>query len=241
MSSVNPTEATGLCPEQVLFYKRVERAEKFVRHLWSSIDSYHNHKENLAHAALVVMEGLVVGVLTRKQWPPTWIPDLELTEWLCPQWAAFIGFGILWLLLHIYMRWQLRKRRWAAIMSAGASRALSIWAMIHPAPGDLEPYPGPGQEGGQVWTILDHIVIVPKAPLPSDVEEKDYPTWFVAAVLKQKGTGAIEAEGIVTLGSYFLLLLVIARTFGEVVVPLLIWLAYMAFLLLKMLRRRPAL
>jgi hypothetical protein len=97
-----------MCNEsEVSFNKRISRAEKLLEHLISENESYHNHKEIMAHAGLLVMLALCGGIISVKEWPPTWVPQLHLSS----EWVTFLLFFLLWLLLHIYIRWQLRHRR----------------------------------------------------------------------------------------------------------------------------------
>jgi hypothetical protein len=109
--------------DPVLSPRQVERAEQFLRDLLPQMNSLHDHKENLAHAAMAVMAGLVGAILVMDDWPPDWL-DYSYS-YFCPKVVASIVFAILWLLIHVYMRWQLRQRRSAAIMYNAAIHRLS--------------------------------------------------------------------------------------------------------------------
>ncbi|MFC1544388.1 hypothetical protein ACFL4Y_03945, partial [Gemmatimonadota bacterium] len=40
--------------------------------------SYHDHKETMAHAALLVGLVLLSAILSTKDWPPQWVPDVVI-------------------------------------------------------------------------------------------------------------------------------------------------------------------
>ena len=40
----------------------------------SQMHSYHDHKETMAHAAMLVTLALVGALLSATSWPPTWVP-----------------------------------------------------------------------------------------------------------------------------------------------------------------------
>ena len=91
--------------------ERVERAEKFLEYLLSQADPYHNHKESMAYAGLLVMLAICGGVLSLHGWPPEWVPcgAFGLSRHL----LTLIGVGVLWFIVHLYIRWQFRHRKGA--------------------------------------------------------------------------------------------------------------------------------
>lgn len=84
--------------------------EKLAELLLSLKGQYHNHKETMAHASILLQIGLAAWIISMKHWPPKWIPAIKISE----TWVAFTGFTIFWLLIHVYMWWQLKKRENAA-------------------------------------------------------------------------------------------------------------------------------
>jgi hypothetical protein len=225
--SPSATDAAELAHEvqhlhRLCFDERVKRGEKLVEHLLSECDSYHNHKETMAHAALLVMMALSGGVLSLHPFPPLWVPPLDI--YIPSRWIAFLGFFLLWALIHVYIRWQLRNRRWAAVVYAGAFRAIGQWVQKDPAEEDLATYratPRVPQGIGRciaakLSNVLDMLVIpFPRAGLPENITPEDYPAWVGKAVHEQdkKGTGAIWSEWLITGGSFLLLVIVFVRTF----------------------------
>ena len=95
--------------------KRRERLRKFVEFRASDFSSYHDHKETMGHAAVVVQGALFVTAMQGDVW-----------RLLCDYGVWGFGFfTTFWMLIHVYMRWQLRLRRFAAIQWDGIVRTLA--------------------------------------------------------------------------------------------------------------------
>lgn len=76
---------------------------------------YHNHKEIMAHACAVLEIGILAWVMTKDGWKL-----LQTNE-------GFACFVILWILIHLYLRWELRNRRKASILIASYFDYLQEW------------------------------------------------------------------------------------------------------------------
>ena len=123
--------------------------------------------------------------------------------------------------MHIYIRWQLRNRRCAAIIYGGALRALAEWVNREPSEDDLGKY-NPKQNSPKIQvvivtrltTLLDYIIPFPYATLHQDVTNDKYPKWLAEAIQQQENdsTGAIKAEWLVTLGSFVSFIAIAIRT-----------------------------
>jgi hypothetical protein len=73
----------------------------------------------MAFAGLAVFLGSVATALVSKDWPPTFAighPGLIV-----------VAFSGLWLFVAVYLRYQLRRRRWAALRVAGCDWLLAEW------------------------------------------------------------------------------------------------------------------
>ncbi len=201
------------------FDTRMERARALLNHLLSEGDSYHNYKESMAHAGLLVILALAGGILSLKDWPPHWVAPFQV--YLSPKWIAFSAFGLLWVLGHIYIRWQLRNRRGAAITYGGALRALAESVPRDLGANDLRPYSKSDTQQGRLAaflsTLADFIFPFPRATLHEDVGKEHYPSWLGKAIRDQEraGTGAIWGELLVTVGSFLALVLVLVQTLAR--------------------------
>ena len=64
--------------------------------------------------------------------------------------------------------------------------------------------------------FADWIFPFPHPTLRPDVGKEDYPQWLAIELQKQeaKGSGALIGEWLLTLGSYFVILVIALRTLG---------------------------
>jgi len=197
------------------------QAERLLNHLIADNEAYHNHKETMAHAGLLVMLGLCSAILLEEVWPPCWVSTIPSI--LCPRQIAMLAFLFLWILLNTYIRWQMRNRRTAAIMQAAAFSILTRGGSGSPESiyldEDSEHKGNQGKPpcGRRLITLLDHIVPVPAAPLANDIKGKSYPTWLRNAIEEQEreGTGALTGEWLITFASFFALIIVAIRTLAS--------------------------
>lgn len=103
----------------------IRRATEFIFHLREHYRAYHDHKDSMA-ALYVVAFG---SALIMKDWPPTWgSATLTLT---------ILAITTAWLGMLVYLKWQLRRRRWAALRVAGAEKLLAKWITEPPTEEDL--------------------------------------------------------------------------------------------------------
>jgi hypothetical protein len=85
-----------------------DNSMEFVKMLQGHYASYHNHKETMAHAGLLVQIALFAGVLSMNPWPPAWAYSIK--DSISPQWITFIIYSFLWLIIGLFTCWQLKKR-----------------------------------------------------------------------------------------------------------------------------------
>src|SRR5437870_118734 len=98
--------------------KSGDRAIAFVRDLHDRYATYHGHKESMAFTGLTLFTGAAGAALMAEEWPPA--------AWGNHGWAwAFLAATALWLSVLAYLRFQLRRRRWAALRVAGCERVLA--------------------------------------------------------------------------------------------------------------------
>jgi len=180
--------------------------------------TYHDHKENMAHAIFLVNVAFV-GALLGTGGRPSWLPK-ELT----PPWVVGSLCVGAWLLIHRYLRWQLRNRRIAAIKVAAFSNVLRDWIATPPTLVELRPVKKLRPVPGQLKLFLDNWVVPVDTGIGiGDDDVKTYPKCVVGALDKQ-ATGAVKAECMVSLGSIILVVLLMAKlcfsyTPGEALAP----------------------
>src|SRR5262245_8898505 len=94
-------------------------ATEFVFHLREHYRAYHDHKESMAYAGAALYVVAFGSALIMKDWPPSW-GHAKVT-------LTILGLTTAWLVMLIYLKWQLRRRRWAALRVAGAEKLLAKW------------------------------------------------------------------------------------------------------------------
>jgi len=74
---------------------------------------YHNHKETMAHAAMLLQIGFFAAMMRMKSCPPEWLnfPHICKGQLIV---ITFVSYLVVWGLITSYMEWQLRLRRIAA-------------------------------------------------------------------------------------------------------------------------------
>src|SRR3954468_14029244 len=97
-------------------YENVSLEEKaqlrdYVKTAHDRFATFRDNKETMAFAGLAIFLAAVATALTSRDWPPTFAQG---RPWLIA--AAFSG---LWVFVAAYLRYQLRRRRWAAFRVAG--------------------------------------------------------------------------------------------------------------------------
>jgi len=184
-----------------------ERIVDFLETRLSQMHSYHDHKEKMAqaHAALLVQLALVAAVVGIDQWPPSWVPGTDIVARM----SSLAAATLVWLLIHIYIRWQLRNRRVAALYVTALLSTLRRWAHEPPTEEDLRPYLPKEKSSSQV-VFLDYLIPRKWAPVPTDEGLAGYPKAMVDEYLGSR-TGALTGESLVTYGSLALYLILLVR------------------------------
>jgi len=180
--------------------------------------SYHDHKENMAHAALLLNLGFVGAMVSSNEPTPGWIGND-----LCCRILAMFAVLSIWFLIHSYMRWQLRNRRIAANYYNAFLRVLRHWAAhppsaisVHGEPPKYEPRPeeipflGQSESAAKVSWIDRHIFPRETGPIFGDEGSRGYPTVIVSTIEAVR-TGAIKAERLVSGGGILLGVLLLVR------------------------------
>lgn len=126
---------------------KANRTRQFARDLLSFETNYYNHKETRAHACLVLQMAIFAQMMTEDGWAI--IRNINL----------FL-FIILWSIPYLYVRWELRKRRFSAIRVCAIERALGKWVTKKPVVEELKS-PGTTYRPYRFWKGLDYIFPFP--------------------------------------------------------------------------------
>jgi hypothetical protein len=191
---------------------RARRAREVVDKLLSEMRSYHDHKETMAHAGIALEVAILGMIMTADKWPPPWLENAEAsTRMVC-----YIGFAVIWLLIHIYVRWQLRNRRWAERQVGGLLRVQAKWSVSNPTMEELRLYFDKVREPCWAKVFVDLILPSYWGSIPPVDERKEgLPEELVDAIQKYKtGPSLFLGELLLWCMSVVAFIIVVCLTFG---------------------------
>ncbi|MCD6057751.1 MAG: hypothetical protein K0Q89_1281 [Thermomicrobiales bacterium] len=180
-----------------------DRAIAFVRNLHDRYATYHSHKESMAFTGLTLFTGAAGAALVAEKWPPT--------AWGTYGWAwAFLAVTALWVGVLAYLRFQLRRRRFAALRVAGCEHVLAGWVASPPSAAQVVPK---GREHIEVSCFVrwaDFFWPQKTALLAIKPESKDNPAMYPAALVdawisqEKQGTDALKHERLIVFAGWVL-------------------------------------
>ncbi len=204
-----------MCDQNISKDKILEKAEKVIGLLLVQANVDHNQKEKMAHGAFLVMLAISGAVISSEKWPPNWVPDIFISS----KTIAVLGLTIVWLSIHVFIRFQLRLMRHSAILYGGVLRALINWITHPPSLEELKVF-DPSEKkmkikNKKLINALDLVIPIPSGKVEPDVELEGFPIAIVQELKCQfeKGTGALFSEYILSYGSFFIFVCVLARTY----------------------------
>ncbi|UCE38878.1 MAG: hypothetical protein JSW00_06555 [Thermoplasmata archaeon] len=160
-----------MCSENEL----AKRTRHLVEFLITDQSSYHHHKETMAHACVVLEVGLFAWIMTKD-------------GWMMIRYAGFFTWFIIitiWCLLHLYLRWELRNRRWSAIQIDALYEILRRWAVTDPTPEELQSYQKPDKKPddclNRLWKKIDFLIPYSPGGISVEDESSGYPRALVQA------------------------------------------------------------
>lgn len=182
-----------------------KRAVQFAECLLNDNESYHNHKETMAHAC-VVLEIVIFGWIMSKD---GWSIATSMNPIIF--WFTIIA---IWILLHVYIRWELRFRRWAAKQDAGIRRMLCEWTRTNPKKDKFEAYQDKPKKPHWLQSLIDCFIPHFCGSHPHDLAAKGYPIPLVEAIeeaSKEKDNSLRLGEWLPTGLSLILIIIIILR------------------------------
>jgi hypothetical protein len=173
-----------------------DKNKEFAYAFLADRESYHTQKETSAYAVFLVETGLF-GALVTTQTVPKF---LKLGSGSGAALVVFIVF--VWCLLHMFMRWQLRNRRIAALQVGALILALTDH-LNNRESSDVNST----KKNCCLDKYLDYVIPRPKSTYQGDIELGQYPDWYRVryAIMQGKGTKASFGEIFPTYGSILML------------------------------------
>lgn len=179
--------------------ERVERVQAWVQALLDRYAAYHQHKEGAAYAAITLFAGIAGAAAVSSAWPSDWGRYTTV--------LAILVATLLWTAVLTFLRFQLTRRRWAALRVAGCDRLLAAWLQKGPsdvglapgAPISRPPVTCPSLVANCLWGSKYAVHAV-------DTSESVYPSALVTAWVDQetRGTDALKHERLVLAAGWVL-------------------------------------
>ena len=179
----------------------------FVQNALERFSSFRNNKETMSFAGLAIFLGAVATALASAEWPPTFATDHP--------WLITAAFSVLWLFVAFYLRYQLRRRRWAAFRVAGCDWLLAEWLPDSPqAMTTDKEQPVSQPKPSKMLLVLDLLWPQRRAVTAVDPRLRVYPpeierSWLLAA---DRGSDALLHERIIHLAGWVGYVAVLLRT-----------------------------
>ncbi|SRR6266571_4531841 len=180
------------------------RLIEFVRTLHDHYASYHDHKESMAYAGLTLFVGIVGAGLFTDKWPPE-----PRTPW------SIVAVIVLWAVVLTYLKFQLVRRRWAALRQAGCERLLARWTMREPTADDMKLWTTESRPPvGALVRITDWVVPRKAAVRAVKTDQSVYPRALVEEwkAREANGTEAIRHERLVIITGWVTFIALLWRT-----------------------------
>ena len=174
------------------FDVKFERAKFFIEGQISRNASYHQSKESMAYAGITLFGAIAVSATISNVWPPDW------GNYTLP--LTFLAFSLLWLAFLIFLRFQLTRRRWAALRVAGCERLLAAWIQGLPSDDDLNLDQIEKRKDPNIAVVFANFFWGSKdAVLAVKTHEAVYPKVLVKFWCDQeeKGTDALKHERLI--------------------------------------------
>jgi hypothetical protein len=191
---------------------QVNHVADFARVQLERYEHYHAHKESMAYAGLALFAAAAGAILIADKWPPT-VWGVYRTI------IATFAVTAFWFVVLTYLRFQLHRRRWAALRIAGCEHVLAKWAT-----GDLKPDSRLNAARRAAidkvprWRTFLDFVWPQKVAVPAVKMSKDDPPVYPGILLdewveqEKTGTDALQHERLIVVSGWGLFLAVILRT-----------------------------
>ncbi len=163
---------------------KLDRWQHFLELKINHAGNFRNHYETMANVGVTIQIGLFAGILT-------WHIPYLLSHWVVAFW-----FVIIWLLIHVFVRWQLRNRRFEAMHYNALDIALQKWA--NEPLNDLITYtPSKEEACRQWWVFFDLLVLLPCAYRKKFCLSKPVVAWKKAVITNDKNREGYPRELVI--------------------------------------------
>jgi hypothetical protein len=187
--------------------QQIEHARAFVFDMLDRTATYHQHKESAAYAGITLFAGIAGAAATSSSWPPHWAHHTQI--------LAVSLATLLWIAVLVFLRFQLTRRRWAALRVAACERLLADWVQKEPSDKELATSTSNARPPIDCCScVANSLWGSKKAVRAVNTEESVYPRALVDKLLAQeeRGTDALKHERLILLSGWALYIVLVAAT-----------------------------
>jgi len=194
-------------PYSTLSVDEQQQLRDYVFAVHDRFADFRDSKEAMVFAGLAVFLGAVSTARASRDWPPVFAQGRPL--------LVILAFAVLWLLVAVCLRYQLRHRRWAALRVAGCDWLLAEWLPDSPhAMAAASSPPARPRNPSSLVLAFDVVWPLRRAVAAIDPQLKVYPTdiensWLRAA---ERSTAALSLEYVIHAAGWIGLVAVGLRT-----------------------------
>ena len=154
--------------------RKDEKVKDLLENLLAKHDSYHHHKENTSHVGIILQITFFSGLITFSE--TSLLKEIDSS-------LMVISISVIWLLLHIFIRNQLRLKRVAAINYAGCFSAYLTFVNCKFKKIDLKPKTIKGFKSPKYYNFLDNLFPIGRAAFKTDIlGTNEYPSFIAKSV-----------------------------------------------------------
>jgi hypothetical protein len=193
--------------------KDIALQSDFIQRKIDGLKVYHNHKEIMVNAGFLVQLTLFTTIIMEDVWPPQWIEGDSILS----SFSTSIIFTIFWLIIHMFIVWQLQNKIVASLYINGYDNALRrlIFESIEDQELTLNKEVMNKNQKSYFYKVLYHIFPGEYQCQKYDVNTVGLPLYISSEIEKSflKGTAAKTHERLLVVSSILIWLLTIVRIF----------------------------
>jgi len=186
---------------------KFERFKEFVELQMDRYAAYHQSKEAMSYAGITLFGGISGTAIFSSNWPPYWGKYSLL--------LAILAVSLLWGIFLSFIRFQLTRRRFAALRVAGCERLLAAWIQEIPSNEDLNLCSSTKREAPSIASKIANIFWGSKNAIRViNTGEAVYPRALVNFWLFQemRGTDALKHERLILITGWLIYIILIVST-----------------------------
>ncbi len=176
-----------------------------------NLQTYHNHKEIMVNAGFIVQLTLFTTIIMESIWPPQWIEGKSLFSIM----STAIVFTAFWLLIHVFIVWQLQNKVIASLYINGYESALRklVFTDLESIDFELLDQETTSCKSNMWKKLAYHILPSKKQSQKYDINTSGLPNYIAEEIANSlnKGTASKAHERLMVISSLLIWILIMIR------------------------------